>query len=73
MNLCKFYYRYGETVTSTYTPSCFLVAVDNTAATTALNDVDECYANTEKKRKKRSIVDDKPFDSSLNNIIMPSR
>ena len=56
-----------------HTPSCFLVAVHNTAATTALSDVEECYSNVS-KRRKRSIVEDKPLDSSFSkDIIMPSR
>ena len=58
---------------STYAPSCFWVAVDDTVATKSLGDVDECYSNTGKKRRKRSFVEDKPFDSSLNHKIMPSR
>ena len=56
-----------------HTPSCFLVDVHNTAATTALSDVEECYSNVS-KRRKRSIVEDKPLDSSFSkDIIMPSR
>ena len=65
--------RYGDTVISTYTPSCFWVAVDDTVATKSLGDVDECYSDTGKKRRKRSVVEDKPLDSSLNRKIMPSR
>ena len=69
----QFIFRYANTVTSLLTPSCFLVAVHNTAATTALSDVNECYAN-QRKRRKRSIVEDKPFASTLSkDIIMPSR
>ena len=65
--------RFEETVTIQYTPSCFLVAVANTAATTALSDVHECYSNGRAIRR-RSIVEDKPFDSSFTkDVIMPSR
>ena len=65
--------RYGTTVTSMYTPSCFMVAVSSGAATTALSDVDECSTN-KKKRRKRSIIEDKPFASTLaEDMILPSR
>ena len=64
--------RFEATVTRIYTPSCFLVAVHNTAATTFLADVDECYPQPQ--RRRRSIVEDKPFATSFNkDIIMPSR
>ena len=60
-------------MTSLHTPSCFLVAVHNTASTTALGDVNECYEN-KRKRRKRSIVEDKLFVSTLSkDLIMPSR
>ena len=70
---CCVHCRYGTTVTSMYTPSCFMVALSSGAATTALSDVDECSTN-KRKRRKRSIVEDKPFASTLaEDIILPSR
>ena len=64
--------RYGATVTSTYTPSCFMVAVSSGAATTALSDVDECSTGKRKKRK-RSLVEDQPYAPTLEEVILPSR
>ena len=48
-----------------------MVAVHDGTATTALSDVDECFAN---KRKRRSIVADKPFWNTWSkDLIMPTR
>ena len=48
-----------------------MVAVHNGTATTALSDVDECFTD---KRKRRSIVADKPFWNTWNkDLIMPTR
>ena len=47
-----------------------MVAVSDGAPTTALSDVDECSMG----KRKRSIVEDKPFATSLaEDVILPSR
>ena len=57
----------------THTPSCYVVAVHNVTATTALSDVDECQTN-EQRRRRRSIVADKPhWDAWDKDMIMPTR
>ena len=57
---------------STHTPSCYVVAVHNLTATTALSDVDECQTN--ERRRKRSIVADKPHWNTWDkDLIMPTR
>ena len=56
---------------STHTPSCYVVAVHNLTATTALSDVDECQTN---ERRRRSIVADKPhWDTWYKDMIIPTR
>ena len=50
-----------------------MVAVKDGAATTALSDVDECNSG-KRKRRKRSIVEDQPFATTLaEDMILPSR
>ena len=47
-----------------------MVAVHDGTATTALSDVDECFAN----KRKRSIVADRPFWNTWSkDLIMPTR
>ena len=49
-----------------------MVAVHNETATTALSDVDECHTN--KRKRRRSIVADRPFLDTWNkDIIKPTR
>ena len=65
--------RYDVTVTITHTPSCFVVAVADTEATKSLADVSQCYSD-KRRRRRRSIVEDKPFAPSFSkDKIMPSR
>ena len=73
----QFNCRYSLTITTLYTPSCFLVAVPVGAPTTYLRDVHECYKDgipLGKRKRKRSIVDDNPIAPlARKDMIVPSR